>query len=55
MYIPSTHLVVTYIRTYLPMYKTYFLQNWLPMWNQILTQLRFIGAVIYHLNSRVYL
>ncbi len=29
MYIPSTHLVVTYIPTYLPMYETYFLQNWL--------------------------
>jgi hypothetical protein len=24
------------------MYKTYFLQNWLPGWNEILTQLRFI-------------
>ncbi len=24
------------------MYKTYFLHNWLPRWNQILTQLRFL-------------
>jgi hypothetical protein len=24
------------------MYEAYFLQNWLPRWNQILTQLRFI-------------
>jgi hypothetical protein len=24
------------------MYETYFQQNWLPRWNQILTQLRFI-------------
>jgi hypothetical protein len=28
--------------TYLPIYETYFLQNWLPRGNQILTQLRFI-------------
>ncbi len=45
MYKPSTYLVVTYFPTYLPMYETFFLQNWLPRWNQILTQLRFIGAL----------
>ncbi len=42
MYKPSTYLEVAYFPTYLPMYETYFLQNWLPRWNQILTQLRFI-------------
>jgi hypothetical protein len=42
MYKPSTYLVVTYFPTYLPMYETYLLQNWLPRWNQILTQLKFI-------------
>jgi uncharacterized protein Usg len=42
MYKPSTYLVVTYFPTYLPMYETYFLQNWFPQWNQILTQLKFI-------------
>jgi hypothetical protein len=26
----------------MPMYETHFLQNWLPRWNQILTQSRFI-------------
>jgi len=41
MYKPSTYLVVTYFPTYLPIYETYFLQNWLPKFNQILTQLRF--------------
>jgi hypothetical protein len=30
-----------YFPTHLPIYETY-LQNWLPRWNQILTQLRFI-------------
>jgi hypothetical protein len=39
---PSTYLVVTYFPTYLTIYETYILQNWLPRWNQILTQLRFI-------------
>jgi hypothetical protein len=40
---PSMYLVVTYFHTYLPIYdETYFLQNWLVRWNQILTQLRFI-------------
>jgi len=42
MYKPFTYLVVTYFQTYLPIYETYFLQNWLPRWNQILTQLSFI-------------
>jgi len=42
MYKPSTYLEVVYFPTYLPIYETYFLQNWLPRWNQILTQLRFI-------------
>jgi len=42
MYKPSTYPVVTYFPTYLPIYETYILQNWLPRWNQILTQLRFI-------------
>jgi hypothetical protein len=28
------------------MYETYFLQNWLPRWNQILTQLSFIHNLI---------
>jgi hypothetical protein len=42
MYKSSTYVVVTYIPTYLPIYDTYFLQNWLPRLNQILTQLRFI-------------
>jgi hypothetical protein len=36
---PSTYLLVT---IFLPTYETYFLQNWLPRWNQILIQLRFI-------------
>jgi len=27
MYKPSTHLVITYFLTYLPIYETYFLQN----------------------------
>ncbi len=39
---PSIYLVVTYFPTYLPIYETYLLQNWLPRWNRILTQLRFI-------------
>jgi hypothetical protein len=42
MYKPSTYLVVTYFPTYRAIYETYFLQNWLPRWNQILTQLKFI-------------
>jgi hypothetical protein len=42
MYKPSTYLEVAYFRTYLLIYKTYFLQNWLSRWNQRLTQLRFI-------------
>ncbi len=39
---PSTYVVITYFPTYLPIYETYFLQNWISGWNQILTQLRFI-------------
>jgi hypothetical protein len=35
-------LVVTYFPTYLPVSETYFFENWLPTWNQRLTQLRFI-------------
>jgi hypothetical protein len=35
-------LALTYFPTYLPIYGTYLLHNWLPRWNQILTQLRFI-------------
>jgi len=42
MYKLPTYLVVTYSPPYLPIHDTYFLQNWLPRWNQILTQLRFI-------------
>jgi len=42
MYIPSTYLAIAYFLTYLPIWETYFLQYWLPRWNQILTQLRFI-------------
>jgi hypothetical protein len=38
MYKPSTYLVVTFFFTDLPMYETYFLQNWLPRSNQRLTQ-----------------
>jgi hypothetical protein len=30
MYKPSTYLQVAYFPTYLPIYETYFLQNWLP-------------------------
>ncbi len=37
-----TYLVVIYFSTYVPIYETYFLQNWFPRWNHILTQLRFI-------------
>jgi hypothetical protein len=37
---PPTYLIVTYFPTYLPTYETYFLRNWLPRWNQILTRLR---------------
>jgi hypothetical protein len=40
MYKLSTSLVVTYFPTYLFMYESYFLQNWLWRWNQILTRLR---------------
>jgi hypothetical protein len=36
------YLEVAYFPTYLPMFETYFLQNWLPRWDQIVTQLRFI-------------
>jgi hypothetical protein len=39
MFKPSTYLVIAYFPTYL---STNFLQNWLPRWNQILTQLKFI-------------
>jgi hypothetical protein len=42
MYKPSTYLQVAYFATYLPISETYFLQNWLLRWNQILPQLRFI-------------
>jgi hypothetical protein len=43
MYKPSIYYaVVTYFSTSLPIYETYFLQNWLPRWNQRLTQLTFI-------------
>ncbi len=49
MYKPSTYLVVTYFPTYLPIYDTYFLQNWLPRFNQILTQLRFTTSNSGHL------
>ncbi len=34
MYKPSTYLVITYFPTYLPIYKTYFLRNWLPQVKQ---------------------
>jgi len=37
-----SYLVVAYFPNYLSIYETYLLQNWLPRWNQILTQLRFI-------------
>jgi len=37
MYKPSTYLAVAYFLTYLPTRETYFLQNWLTRWNQILT------------------
>jgi len=40
MYKPFTYpVVVTYFPTYLPIHETYFLQNWLSRWNQILTKL----------------
>jgi hypothetical protein len=43
MYRPSmSYIVITHVPTYLPTCETYFVQNWLPRWNQILTQLRFI-------------
>jgi hypothetical protein len=42
MHKPFTCLVFTYAPTYLPIYETYFLQNWLLRWNQIWTQMRFI-------------
>jgi hypothetical protein len=42
MYKPSSYVVVTYFSTDLPIYETYFLQNWLPRWNQRITQLMFI-------------
>ncbi len=44
MYNPFTFLVVAYFLTYLPIFETYFLQQLLPRWNQILTQLRFIHS-----------
>jgi hypothetical protein len=34
VYKPSTYIVVTYFPTCLPIYETYFLQTWLPRWNQ---------------------
>jgi hypothetical protein len=34
-YLPTNNLVVTYFPTYLPVDKTYFLQNGSPRWNQI--------------------
>jgi hypothetical protein len=34
MYEPHTSLVVIYFPTYLPIYETYILYNWLPRWNQ---------------------
>jgi hypothetical protein len=38
-----THLCIRYgVQTSIYIYETYFLQNWLPRWNQILTLLRFI-------------
>jgi hypothetical protein len=40
VYKPSNYLVVIYLPTY--KYETYFLANWLPRWNHILTQLKFI-------------
>jgi hypothetical protein len=36
MYKPSTYLKVVYFPTSLPIYETYFLQNWLTRWNQII-------------------
>jgi hypothetical protein len=42
MYKPSTYLIITYFPTYLSIYETYFLHNWLQRWNKIFTQLRFI-------------
>jgi hypothetical protein len=39
MYKACNYLVITYFLTYLPIYEIYFVQNWLPTWNQILTQL----------------
>jgi hypothetical protein len=41
MYKPSTYLAVAYFLTYLPTRETYFLQNWLTRWNQILTPVQF--------------
>jgi hypothetical protein len=35
MYKASTYLNSYYFPTYLCMNETYFLQNWLPRWNQI--------------------
>jgi hypothetical protein len=42
MYKPYAYLIITYFPTYLLIYETYFLHNWLPRWNQILIQWRFI-------------
>jgi hypothetical protein len=41
MYQPSTYLVDTYFPIYLPVYETYFLENWLPGGVQIWTQMSF--------------
>jgi hypothetical protein len=41
-YNPRLALVVTCFLIYVPIYETYFIQNQLPRWNQILTQLRFM-------------
>jgi hypothetical protein len=38
MYKPSQYLEVAYYPTCLPIYGSYFLRNWLPRGNQILTQ-----------------
>ncbi len=35
MYKPSNYFVVIYFPTYLPIYETYFLHNWLPRCNHI--------------------
>jgi hypothetical protein len=35
MYKPSSYLVHKYFPTYVPIYETYFLQDWLPRWNSV--------------------